>query len=144
MKLKKSLCGFFMFFACVFLNAECPYEFSEFKVEKKELQPLTACFEIKNLSLKSIESFDLVFSICSEDGENPFSETNTVTVPVTEKIEAGSSAVVSVNLEDFIEECSDYTDGRLFIENAFLRIIRLENGKTWKDLFGSYQISEDY
>lgn len=121
-------------FSCMYLSAKSPYRFLDFYIEKIS-ENKTAFFKIENLSFKTISSFEISFSICTQEQIDSYEFTGEFLFQVAEEIEPAQSKKVKVVLDfSVIEE----TEEPFYIENLYLRRVFFTDKTCWKDLTGAY------
>ena len=115
----------------MYLSAKSPYRFLDFYIEKTS-ENKTAFFKIENLSFKTISSFEISFSICTQEQIDSYEFTGEFLFQVTEEIEPAQSKKVKVVLDFCVIEEPFY------IENLYLRRVFFTDKTCWKDLTGAY------
>lgn len=134
-KLQKAFfINFIFLLSCMSLSAKSPYRFLDFNIEKTS-ENKTAFFKIENTSSKTISSFEISFSVCTQEQIDSYEFAGEFLFQVVEKIEPAQSKEIKVVLDfSFIEE----TEETFYIENLHLRRVFFTDKTCWKDLTGAY------
>ena len=92
---------------------------------------------IFNRSDKAVLSCTVVFYVYDENGESPFTGTNSITADCCQYIDPQKEACVSVSLDGFLSEtpAEPYQYDYLYIS----RIV-YEDGSVWEDPYGVYAL----
>ena len=148
-KIKKLLPILLLFAGLGTIQAKCPYELFNFGLQPSENSSPNLIFTIKNLSKKTISSFEVVFTLKYSDS---ISDTETSTTVDTEEefsvfsdisVEPSEFTSLSIPLDlqsDILSSQEQSAEGleNLYIESIYLRQVFFQDKSHWKDLTGSY------
>lgn len=140
----------FLFTSCIlFKNFECPYIITETEINSEagndagllEKNRNKLCFVFSNETSKTVESFEIVFSISfeSEESENFSVDDSIYFASFSAEIAPFSSERFEINLDDnlnFIAETEFETECE--IESIYAAKIIYADSSVWKDEYGIF------